>query len=134
MSDRHNDVTLSRPEGDRDIDANLIKMDLKQYISQIKSEEAWLNKDRNAITLYKTDTMRMVLLALHQGAVLKEHTAPGNISVQVLEGHISFKAEGYEEKVVEGQIVTLHAKIPHSVTAHEESVFLLTISVDPSHH
>ncbi|MEZ5016269.1 MAG: cupin domain-containing protein [Flavipsychrobacter sp.] len=132
MSDKHNDATLNRPEGDRDIDANLIKMDLNKYISQIKSEEAWLNKDRNAITLYKTDTMRMVLLGLHQDAELKEHTAPGNISVHLLEGHVSFRAEGQEVKLTAGQIVTLHAKIPHSVFAHEESVFLLTISVNAS--
>lgn len=130
MPDKHNDATRNRPEGDRDIDANLLKIDLKQYVDQIKSEEAWLNKDRNAITLYKTDTMRMVLLALHQDAELKEHTAPGNISVQLLEGHITFRAEGQEEKLIAGQIVTLHAKIPHSVYAHEESVFLLTISVN----
>lgn len=131
MPDKHNESTLNRPEGDRDIDANLIKIDLNKYIQQIKSEEAWLNKDRNAITLYKTDTMRMVLLGLHQGAELKEHTAPGNISVHILDGHVTFRAEGQEEKLIAGQVVTLHARIPHSVYAHEESVFLLTISVKP---
>ncbi|MEO7487499.1 MAG: hypothetical protein ABIU77_10375 [Ferruginibacter sp.] len=42
------------------------------------------------MAVYKTNGMRIVLIALHVDAKLKKHTAGGVISVQVLEGEIIF--------------------------------------------
>lgn len=129
MEERKNEATRNRPEGDRTIDAAMVEIDLNQYIRQLKSEETWLNSQRNAITLFKTDTMRIVLIGLHPNGQLPEHQAEGIISVHVLKGHIRFQAGDEERKLVEGNIVTLHENIPHSVIAVEESVFLLTMAL-----
>lgn len=106
----------------------MVVMDLSSFRAQIKKEQAWQSSDRNAITLLKTNGMRLVLVALHAGAEMKTHTAPGNISVQVLEGQISFRTEQQTADLGEGQMLALHAGIPHSVLAREESVFLLTLA------
>lgn len=129
MDEKTSDATLKRPEGERVIDAPLVDIDLKKFISQLKSEESWINNKRNAITLFKSDTMRLVMIGLHLGAELSEHTAEGQISVQLLEGHIIFRTADDEKKLVEGNIVTLHEKIPHSVVAMEDSIFLLTMAL-----
>jgi quercetin dioxygenase-like cupin family protein len=128
MEDKYNDSTDMRPEGERVLDAPLVNIDIGRFITQIKKEAAWDNSDRNAITVYKTDGLRMVLVALHEGAVMARHTAAGIISVQVLEGEINFTADEQSVILKKEQMIALHKGLPHSVTALKESVFLLTLT------
>ncbi len=129
QKEKFNEATPQRPEGERTLDAQLVEMDLNQFRRQIKTEEAWQSSDRNAITIFKTGGMRLVLIGLHQGAEMKTHTAPGIISVQVLDGKIRFTTADQTSELGEGQMLALHAGIPHSVFAAEESVFLLTLAI-----
>ncbi|HLT42528.1 MAG TPA: cupin domain-containing protein [Sphingobacteriaceae bacterium] len=126
--EKSNRATELRPEGDRVLDAQLVEIDLNAFRQQIKEEQAWIDGDRNAITIYKSNGMRIVLIALHTGAEMKTHTAPGVISVQVLEGKITFGTAEETIKLTEGQMVTLHKRVPHSVFADRESTFLLTLA------
>ena len=126
---KFNEATPLRPEGDRILDAPLVQMDLNAFKTQIKEEESWKTGDRNAITVFKNDSMRMVLIALHSGAEMKAHKAKGTISVQVLEGQISFRTAMDTAELSVGQMIALHGDILHSVYAHEESMFLLTMSI-----
>ena len=126
--ERSNQATPQRPAGDRLLDAELVEMNLDSAKRQIKEEPAWMSSDRNAITLYKTEGLRIVLIALHKEAELKTHTAPGTITVQVLEGEISFRTEKQTANLGKDQMLALHSKIPHSVFAREESIFLLTMA------
>ena len=132
MEDKYNDSTDMRPEGERVLDAPLVNIDIGRFITQIKKEAAWDNSDRNAITVYKTDGLRMVLVALHEGAVMAKHTAAGIISVQVLEGEINFTADEQSVILKKEQMIALHKGLPHSVTALKESVFLLTLTTSPA--
>lgn len=126
---KSNESTPLRPEGERELDAPMVTMDLFSLKTQIKEEESYKNGDRNAITIFKSEGMRIVLVALHEGAEMKTHTAPGIISVQVLEGNISFRTEQKTADRTTGQMLALHAGIPHSVIAKTDSVFLLTLSL-----
>ncbi len=125
---KQNESTESRPEGERILDAPLVRIELKEFIQIIKSEKAWEEKDRNAITVYKNAGMKMVLVALHENALLAEHTANGIISVQVLEGEIIFNCEVKKAHLLPGEMIALHKGLPHSVKAIKESVFLLTVA------
>jgi len=131
MEEKKNESTPQRPEGERLVDAPLVTIDLPKFMRQIKSEPAWLNGPRNAITVFKSDHMRLVLIALHSGAELPTHTADGTISVQVLEGDIQFGTTDEAVQLREGQMVTLHEGIPHNVRAIADSLFLLTLVPRP---
>ena len=128
MEEKYNESTELRPEGSRLIDATLVTIDIPDFIKQIKNEPAWNKNDRNAITVYKTDGMRIVLIALHEDAVLARHTANGVIGLQVLEGEINFITDEQSVVLKKGQMVALHKGKPHSVAAIKESVFLLTLA------
>lgn len=128
MEIKSNESTELRPEGDRLIDAPLVNMDIPQFIKQIKSEATWENSDRNAITIYKTNGMRIVLIALHEDAVMQKHTAEGILSIQLLEGEIAFITDEQSVVIIKGQMVALHKGLPHTVRAIKESVFLLTLT------
>ena len=128
MDTKSNDSTDLRPDGERLLDAPLVSMDIPEFIKQLKAEATWENSDRNAMTVYKTNGMRIVLIALHEDAVLKKHTADGMISVQVLEGEINFSTDEQSVVITKGQVIALHKGLPHSVKAIKESVFLLTLT------
>jgi quercetin dioxygenase-like cupin family protein len=124
-----NESTPLRPAGERELNAPMVTLDLNSLQAQIKTEESYKSGDRNAITVFKSDDMRIVLLALHEGAEMKTHKAPGMISVQVLEGNITFTTEAETTDRVAGQMLVLHTGISHSVIANTASVFLLTLSL-----
>lgn len=128
MEVKYNDPTDLRPEGKRILDAPLVRMNIPEFIEQLKSEQTWKTSDKNAMTIYKNDVMRIVLIALHKGAELQKHTAEGNISVQVMEGEIKFNTDADSVILEKGGMVALHKGLPHSVEAVKESVFLLTLA------
>jgi quercetin dioxygenase-like cupin family protein len=130
MENKSNEATPQRPAGDRTLNAPLVKMNLEHYITELKNESTWKESDRNSITLYKSEKLRVVLIGLHKHAELKTHTANGIITVQLLQGHIWFTAEGETAELQHGQMLALQKKIPHSVIAKEESFFLLTVAMD----
>lgn len=128
MEAKHNESTELRPEGGRLMDAPVVPMNVPEFIRQIKDEPAWKKSDRNAITIYKTNGMRIVLIALHEDAVMEKHTTNGVVSVQVLDGEVAFNTNENSIVLRKGEMIALHRNVPHSVAATKESVFLLTVS------
>lgn len=128
MKKKSNKATAQRPKGERTIDAALVTIDLFSSIGQITNEKVWKSGDRNAITVFKTNGMRIVLIALHKGAEMIKHKTDGMISLQVLKGKLEFKTDEQSVKLSEGQILALHENIPHSVVAKKKSIFLLTLT------
>lgn len=125
-----NEATPQRPEGDRLLNAPLVEMDVNKFIEQLKNETTWTDSDRNSLTLFKSDTLRIVLLGFHENAELKPHKANGVISVQVLEGKIKFITNEQTSLLEKGQMIALHENIMHSVIALKESFFLLTLALN----
>jgi len=128
VENKSNDATPQRPDGERILNAPLVEMNLTDFINQIKSESTWANSDRNSVTLFKSETMRIVLIGLHEKSELKPHKANGVISVQVLEGKIEFTEGQQSTHLGKGQMIALQENITHSVKALTESFFLLTLA------
>jgi quercetin dioxygenase-like cupin family protein len=121
-------ATAQRPMGNRVIDALVVKIDLPLFIKLLKDEKAWQESDRNAITVLKTSTMTILLIALHKGAKMPDHSVPGMSSVQVVKGVMKLKTKNLTSELNAGQILVLHSDMVHSINAIEETFFLLTIS------
>ena len=128
MEIKRNESTELRPEGARVIDAPVVQINVPEFLELIKDESTWKNSDRNAITVFKTDGMRIVLIALHKDAVIEEHATNAIISLQVMNGKIGFDAEGKNFILKKGEIITLHRNLPHKVLAIRKSVILLTVA------
>ena len=128
MEQQNPGVTSVPPSGENLLDAVPFTIDLPLFIEQIKNGPTWQSGKRNAVTVYKTAGLRIVLMALHEGTEIARHTAEGIITVQVLEGHIQFNTDLRSVELTSGKLLTLHEKIPHSVVAKKETVFLLTLA------
>ncbi len=77
--------------------------------------------------LLKTDRFKVIRIIMASGDELAEHQAPGAITVQCLEGKLTFTALGETHALAAGDILYLEAKIPHAVRCLENATFLLTI-------
>jgi quercetin dioxygenase-like cupin family protein len=131
MLEKHNAGTINRPHGNPIMEGLRVNIDLPLLINQIKNEKAWEFSDRNAITIFKTDKMRIILIALHKGAHIIEHRIGDIMCLQILDGQMQFNTIKQSAKLSKGQMITLHEGIPHSLLAIEETVFLLTLTSSP---
>jgi len=131
MEEKFNESTINRPKGDRILDAPFVTIDLPSFIQQIKEEEAWHKNDRNAITVFKTGDLRLVLVALHTNAEVKPPVpSEGITTVQVIEGTLRVHVDEQTAELKAKQVIAFHEHQPFNIVALEESVFLLTMTGD----
>ena len=128
MTEKYNSLTPQSPRGGMVFGDPMVSIDLPLFIQQIKGERSWKDGKCNAVTIFKTNAMRLVLIALHEGAEMARHAADGTISVQVLEGSMLFSTDQQSVVLPKGQMVVLHEKIFHSVKAIDKTIFLLTVT------
>ncbi|WP_150241043.1 cupin domain-containing protein [Nocardiopsis quinghaiensis] len=83
--------------------------------------------------LFSDDDVRVMHLALDEGAELKEHTAPSPILVQVLEGRIRFDIGDEGHDLGPGAMIHVAGSVPHAVTAVGASRILILL-LDPRRH
>jgi len=117
----------------RHLDDSLLTFDISTLLTQIKSENEWQKGERNATTLLQSHGLRVVLVAMHAGTLIKQHQANSPFSFQVIEGKIKFNTPTKSVTVTKGQLLTLHPGIRHDLEAIEESAFLLTLTTPQSH-
>jgi quercetin dioxygenase-like cupin family protein len=126
MEIKRNESTRNRPEGDRVLDAPYVFADLPAFINQVKDEKSWGKNDRNAITVFKSDNMTIVVSALKQGAAIKDNTVEGFITIHVLDGQVDITTPGGDINAVEDNLVTFHRGVAHSISAKTDAVILIT--------
>ena len=79
------------------------------------------------MTLAKTADLELIRLVLPAGKEIPTHKAPGQITVQCLEGRVAFTAEGKTEELTAGQLLYLAAGEPHAVKGIDDSSLLVTL-------
>ena len=127
MEEKHNQSTINRPEGERQVDAPVIVVNIPEFIKKIKKEKAWDKNDRNAITVFKSDKMRIILVALHKKAEMTTERPENIFSLQVLDGKVKLHTDVKTIEIREDELFVLHASIPYKIEAVKKSIFLLTV-------
>jgi quercetin dioxygenase-like cupin family protein len=127
MEERYNESTINRPEGERPVDAPVVVVNIPEFIKKIKKEKAWDKNDRNAITVFKSDKLRIILVAMHKKAEMTTEHPENIFSLQVLDGRVKLHSSEKTVEVREDELFVLHANIPYKVEAVKKSVFLLIV-------
>lgn len=105
----------------------LQKLDFEALGREMRSEEAYESTLKTARTLVRGSELTIVLVALKEGARLKEHHSSGAATALVIEGEIEFVCPD-EEKTFEltsCQSVVFSSAINHSVTARKDTLLLV---------
>jgi uncharacterized protein (DUF2249 family) len=91
-------------------------------------ENIAFNRDKPALrTLLPGPGQRVMLLCLGAGQTLPEHTTSDAVIVQTLSGWTTFYEGPSPFEMTNGMLIRVEAGTPHSLTAHEDSVLLVTI-------
>jgi quercetin dioxygenase-like cupin family protein len=109
-----------------------LRFGLDDQIASLRAETAAGEADggRNAITLVKDGSLRVVLVVLGAGKTMDEHATPGPATVQVLEGRVRIAIDAEQCVCERGAVVVFQGGVDHTVTAEADSALLLTV-VDP---
>lgn len=81
-----------------------------------------------ATTLLREAGIRALLLHLKAGDEIPEHQASGAITVQCLQGEVSFSVAGSKIPLSPGVLIGVPPGSPHSLAAGQESLLLVTMS------
>ena len=97
------------------------QIDLRSFLT----DSAALPK---STTLVRENGLRTLLLHLKDGEGLPEHHTKGAITVECLKGKVTFLAGEEKVELAPGLLISLAPGKPHSLTAGEDSLLLVTIS------
>ena len=84
---------------------------------------------RTAKTLVKDGHLRLTLVAMREGAEMREHVVDGPASFQCLHGNIRVQLGDETIELSANSLLVLDAGVSHNVTALRDSTFLITISL-----
>jgi hypothetical protein len=129
MQSKFNAATPQRPAGNRLLDAPCLVADIASLTEQLYQESTWEEGDRNAITVFKTAGLTIVLVILRAGATLNLHVWEGVLSLQLVKGQLQLVADSAEQlpSLIEGQVLNLHAGVPYRALVLAEATLLLTL-------
>ena len=74
----------------------------------------------------KGNMLQLVRLVVPAGTDVPTHSAPGEITVQCLEGRVNFVSLGTSRELAQGDLILLPAGEPHSLHAIENASLLVT--------
>jgi quercetin dioxygenase-like cupin family protein len=77
--------------------------------------------------LLKADQLEIVRIVLREGAEMREHKAPGEITLQCIEGLLELRTPGTTRELAPGDLVHLRRNEAHSLKALKACSALLTM-------
>jgi quercetin dioxygenase-like cupin family protein len=128
-------TTLERSSStaERPLDEPVMTFDLGAILADLKREPTWQKSGRNSVTLLKQEGLRVVLVALGNGAELAPHDTDSPVSLQGLEGQVAVRIGNDERILGAGQLLSLQPGLTHAVRAQNEAAFLLTLASECVH-
>ena len=81
----------------------------------------------NRTVIMKNASGAINLIALKRGQHLSEHLAPADAMVQIVEGFLQFTIKGHTYDMKPGDFLLMQKGEPHSLSAKEDTKFLLTL-------
>jgi quercetin dioxygenase-like cupin family protein len=101
---------------------------LSEQLADVRGEEAYQRSGRAGRTLAKSGRLRVVLLAVADGMAIGTHQADSPMTLQVVQGALTFRSNGQEYTLTAGQVLFFGPGEAHDIRATEESALLLTVS------
>ncbi|HZR80652.1 MAG TPA: cupin domain-containing protein [Candidatus Binatia bacterium] len=123
----------SSQTAERSLDRPVMMFDLRAILGNMKQEATWRTARRNAMTIVKQPIFRIVLVALQAEAEIATHETESPITVQVIEGRLAIHVGADEFVLGAGQLLILGPGLRHTMHAHDDSAFLLTLAAEAMH-
>ena len=114
----------------RSLDAPILRLEFATELADLRRSRAAPLTEHRAKTLVKYPGLRVVLLALNEGARLGEHRSSGALVLQTLTGKLRVKVGNDVLELPPGTFLALEPQRAHEIEAAEETTALLTVTGD----
>ena len=115
----------------RTIDGDVLVQHLTQ--DQLTIDQSLVaSHGRSARTLVKEGPMRLTLMAIAPDGKLPAHSTDGPVSIHLLQGAITFTAQGKDYALAAGDVLAIASGVEHSAYSAKGALFLLTVVHLPS--
>lgn len=104
---------------------------LGELTDELLEKARGANSGRAAHGVYSGRYLKQALLTLTAGTKMAEHDSPPEATLQVLQGSLALSSAEESWDLRAGDLLTIPPE-RHSVQAHEDAAFLLTIRTDVS--
>jgi quercetin dioxygenase-like cupin family protein len=113
---------------DRSLAAPMMIFDLETVLRELRSDDSYDRSGRLGRTLAKAGRLRLTLVALNAGVEVGMHQAESPMTIQLMEGALSFRVGEEDHELRAGQVLFFGPGKAHDIRAVEESALLLTLS------
>ncbi len=121
------ETTRLRPHPHERLSSPAQQVDLGQAATLLRSEPHAAVSGHRQVTVLRDGPVTVVLLVFEVGGTMKQHQAPGVVTIHVLAGRLDVVLPDATHVVAAGQILSLAPAVPHSVRAAAPSEMLLTV-------
>jgi len=111
-----------------EVSGDVLLLDIDQEAADVMDAARAAGVGHAAKTLVKDGPLRLIILGFKAGSSLREHSAQGPLSIQVVSGTVGLETAGGSQVIEPGKTLVLGASIAHSVQASTDAVLLLTIA------
>jgi quercetin dioxygenase-like cupin family protein len=112
----------------RSLASPMMIFDLEPRLRELRADDSYSRSGRLGRTLAKAGRFRLVLVALNSGIEIGTHHADSPMTIQLLEGSLSFRVGSEDHELKAGQVLFFGSGEAHDIRAVEESALLLTLS------
>lgn len=117
--------SLNRP-----LSAAQLFFGLDEQLAELRADEAYERSGRSGRTLVKSGSLRITLTVLADGVEVGTHHAAAPMTLQVLEGGLTYSVEGREFSLDSGDLLYFGPGHAQDIRATGNTALLLTITVD----
>lgn len=120
---------LSRPFRPVELGTGVLEFfQLRELGEKLRNEDEYQTSGVAAVSLARDEHVTLLLVALRQGAVMREHRAPSAAAVVLLAGQATFAtASGERTELGPGSLAVFSADVSHAVEADEDALYLVVI-------
>lgn len=115
--------SLNRP-----LSAAQLVFALEEQLAELRSDEAYERSGRSGRTLVKSGALRITLTVLADGVEVGTHQAVAPMTLQVLEGGLSYSVEGRTFDLDRGDLLYFGPGHAQDIRARGDTALLLTIT------
>lgn len=105
-----------------------LDFDLDELIRRLREDDKYVQTGRLGRTLVKDEGLRLTMTVLARGAQVGTHHAAAPMTLQILEGRLTYRVGDEEFELGEGELLFFGPGHAQDIRALEDTVLLLTIT------
>ncbi len=110
----------------RTLDADVVVLHLARD-DRMLDADLLARHGRTARTIVKEGPLRLTVMGLAARGVLPVHTTEAQVMIHLLEGEVTFTAQGTSYRLQPGDVLVLAGGVEHEARSTTGGVFLLTV-------